>query len=112
MIKYKTEWPNHTLYHYIIFDIDKVVGSCNVEINGGYTKLQSLFIQEKYRNRGYATQIIKEIINDFDDDIWLSVYLDNNKAISLYESLGFVFDDEEYEDDDTGWMILKNKKRI
>ena len=103
MIKYKTEWEYHTIYHYIIIEGDKVIGSCNVEISGDYTKLQSLFIQDEYRKMGYATQIIKEIINDFDDDIWLLVYKNNTPAISLYNKLGWV--DEYDEDEEKKWMI-------
>jgi len=107
MIKYKTEWPTHNLYHYLIIINDKVVASCNVETKGNYyTKLQSLFIQKDYRRKGYAKDIINEIINDFNDDIWLSVYVDNTKAILLYESFGFI-DDEVDEDGETKWMVRK-----
>jgi ribosomal protein S18 acetylase RimI-like enzyme len=105
MIKYKTEWPTHNLYHYLIIINDKVVASCNVEINNGYTKLQALFIQKDYRKKGYAKEIINEIINDFNDDIYLLVHLDNTNAILLYDSLGFI--DYKDENGELKWMVRK-----
>lgn len=49
-----------------------------------------IFTEEKYRNMGYAKQILKYIIDKTSaKKIMLEVNIENNVAIHLYDSLGF-----------------------
>ena len=50
--------------------------------------LDEIYLEEKYRNKGIGTNIIKEVINN-NDIIYLWVYKENVQAISLYKKLGF-----------------------
>ena len=52
------------------------------------TLLDEIYLEEKYRNKGIGTNIIKEVINN-NDIIYLWVYKENVQAISLYKKLGF-----------------------
>ena len=55
--------------------------------------LDEIYILEDYRNRGIGTDIIKKIISD-NSIVYLWVYKENVKAISLYKRLGFDVIDE------------------
>ena len=74
-------------YSNIVVD-DKVVGCLlSTDKNDG-TLLDEIYLEEKYRNKGIGTNIIKEVINN-NDIIYLWVYKENVQAISLYKKLGF-----------------------
>ncbi len=55
--------------------------------------LDEIYLEEKYRNRGIGTNILKEVINN-NDIVYLWVYKENIQAISLYKKLGFIVIDE------------------
>ncbi len=55
--------------------------------------LDEIYLEEKYRNRGIGTNILKEVINN-NDIVYLWVYKKNIQAISLYKKLGFIVIDE------------------
>ena len=55
--------------------------------------LDEIYIEEEYRNNGIGTDIIKNVINK-NDDVYLWVYKQNIKAISLYKRLDFKIIDE------------------
>ena len=50
--------------------------------------LDEIYLEEEYRNKGIGTEIIKDILNN-NDVVYLWVYKENEKAISLYKKLGF-----------------------
>ena len=50
-------------------------------------------LSEEYRNKGIGTDIIKKVISN-NDTIYLWVYKENLKAISLYKKIGFFVIDE------------------
>ena len=69
-----------------------------------------IFVEEKYRNRGIAQNLIKEIIKDFDvENITLEVSENNISAIKLYEKLDFkkVAIRKNYYKDNDGFLMLK-----
>ena len=74
-------------YCNIIVD-DKIVGCLLLTDKDDGTLLDEIYLEEKYRNKGIGTNIIKEVINN-NDIIYLWVYKENVQAISLYKKLGF-----------------------
>ena len=67
---------------------NKIVG-CLLLINKDDGKLlDEIYLEEEYRNKGIGTEIIKDILNN-NDIVYLWVYKENKKAISLYKKLGF-----------------------
>lgn len=50
--------------------------------------LDEIYLEEEYRNKGIGTKIIMDILNN-NDVVYLWVYKENEKAISLYKKLGF-----------------------
>ena len=79
-------------YSNIVVD-DKVVGCLLLTDKDDGTLLDEIYLEEKYRNKGIGTNIIKEVINN-NDIIYLWVYKENVQAISLYKKLGFVVIEE------------------
>lgn len=56
-------------------------------------------IDRRYQGKGYAKPVIQLILKDMqvhypNTDIYLSVYEENQQAIALYQSFGFVFTGE------------------
>ena len=74
-------------YSNIVVD-NKVVGCLLLTDKDDGTLLDEIYLEEKYRNKGIGTNIIKEVINN-NDIIYLWVYKENVQAISLYKKLGF-----------------------
>ena len=74
-------------YFNIVVD-NKVVGCLLLTDKDDGTLLDEIYLEEKYRNKGIGTNIIKEVINN-NDIIYLWVYKENVQAISLYKKLGF-----------------------
>ena len=58
--------------------------------------LDEIFIEVEYRNLGIGTSIISDIISK-NECVYLWVYKENIKAISLYRKLGFNVIDETEE---------------
>ena len=77
------------LDYYCNIIIDNQIIGCVLLTNTDERKLlDEIYIEEKYRNKGIGTDIIKNIINN-NDIVYLWVYKENIKAISLYKKLGF-----------------------
>ena len=74
-------------YSNIVVD-DKVVGCLLLTDKDDGTLLDEIYLEEKYRNKGIGTNILKEVINN-NDIIYLWVYKENVQTISLYKKLGF-----------------------
>ena len=74
-------------YCNIIVD-NKMVG-CVLLVNKDDSKLlDEIYLEVEYRNNGIGTSIIKDILNN-NDIVYLWVYKENERAISLYRKLGF-----------------------
>lgn len=74
-------------YSNIIVD-NKIVGCILLKNNNNSKLLDEIYLEEEYRNKGIGTEIIKDILNN-NDVVYLWVYKENEKAISLYKKLGF-----------------------
>lgn len=74
-------------YCNIIVD-NKIVGCILLTNNDSGKLLDEIYLEEEYRNKGIGTKIIMDIL-DNNDVVYLWVYKENEKAISLYKKLGF-----------------------
>ena len=74
-------------YCNIVVD-NKIVGCLLLTNKNDGKLLDEIYLEKEYRNKGIGTNIIKGIIKD-NDIIYLWVYKDNIKAISLYKKLSF-----------------------
>ena len=66
-----------------------VIGSVLVRSIDNGLLIDEIFIENEYRNKGIGTSIIKNILSNRKQNIYLWVYKDNIKAIMLYKKLGF-----------------------
>jgi ribosomal protein S18 acetylase RimI-like enzyme len=75
------------------------VDTSSIECQGAFTLVEkedkfeiwSLGVPPKYRCKGYATQMLREFISEFDFTKILALYVlkPNTIAIHLYQNLGF-----------------------
>lgn len=71
----------------IIVD-NKIVGCLLLTNKDDGKLLDEIYLEEEYRDKGIGTKIIKNILNN-NDIVYLWVYKENKKAISLYKKLEF-----------------------
>lgn len=71
------------------FEVDGIsVGGCSVETKDNY--IHSLEIEEEYRNRGYARQMLRAVMRMFPGQrMWLKAWAANAPAIKAYTAVGF-----------------------
>ncbi len=74
-------------YQLIIVE-NKIVGCLLIEKEKDGVLLNEIFLEKNYRHKGIGTNIIKNIIKEY-NTIFLWVYKENINAISLYKKLGF-----------------------
>lgn len=87
--------------NYIIKEIPNLINDyCNIVVNNkivgcllltrkdNVNLLDEIYIENDYRNKKIGTNIIKDILKN-NDNVYLWVYKDNKKAISLYKRMGF-----------------------
>ena len=74
-------------YRNIVVD-NKIVGCLLLTNKDDGKLLDEIYLEEEYRDKGIGTKIIKNILNN-NDIVYLWVYKENKKAISLYKKLGF-----------------------
>ena len=66
----------------------EIIGCILLTNNDNGKLLDEIYLEEEYRNKGIGTKIIMDILNN-NDVVYLWVYKENEKAISLYKKLGF-----------------------
>ena len=81
----KIEKTETFIEHNIIVD-DVNVGT--VELCPERNEISRLVIFEPYQNKGYGTKVVKELISQRYNSLW--VRSDNPRAIHVYEKCGFV----------------------
>lgn len=84
----KNEVPKSIKNYYNIVIDNKVVGCVLLEDKDDGKILDELYLEEEYRNKGFGSDIIKNIQKN-NSILYLWVYKDNKKAISLYKRLMF-----------------------
>lgn len=60
----------------------------NVELCPERMEISRLVIYEPYKNKGYGTEVVRELIKQGYKSLW--VRSDNKAAIHVYEKCGFV----------------------
>ena len=79
-------------YYNIIID-DKIIGSVCIRDLENAKLLDEIYLEKEFRNKGIGTDIIRIIIEN-NESVYLWVYKENIKAVSLYKRLGFKIIDE------------------
>lgn len=79
-------------YYNIIID-DKIIGSILLKDMLQGKLIDEIYIEKEFRNNGIGTDIIRKMLEK-NRNIYLWVYKENKKAISLYKRLGFIIVDE------------------
>ena len=79
-------------YYNIIID-DKIIGSILLKDMPQGKLLDEIYLEKDFRNTGIGTDIIRKMLKK-NRNIYLWVYKENEKAISLYKRLGFIIGDE------------------
>ena len=72
---------------------DKIIGSILITDLKEGKLLDEIYLEKEFRNIGIGTDIIREMLEK-NRNIYLWVYKENEKAISLYNRLGFIIVDE------------------
>lgn len=81
-------------YYNIVID-DKIIGSVLVKYIQEGKLIDEIYIEKEFRNSGIGTDIIMKLLKESNNNnIYLWVYKENIKAVSLYERLGFKIIDE------------------
>ena len=84
----KSNVPKELNNYKVICIDDKKVGCLLITNKDDGVLLDEIYLEEKYRNKGIGTSIIKEILSNY-NIVYLWVYKLNTKALSLYKELGF-----------------------
>ncbi len=72
---------------------NKIIGCLLLTNKDDGKLLDEIYLEKVYRNKGIGTEIIRDILSN-NDIVYLWVYKENEKAISLYKKLGFNVIDE------------------
>ena len=67
---------------------NKIIGCLLLTNKDDGKLLDEIYLEKVYRNKGIGTEIIRDILSN-NDIVYLWVYKENKKAISLYKKLGF-----------------------
>ncbi len=77
------------LNQYSIIKVNnEIIGCLLVTPKDDGVLIDELFLEEKYRNKGIGTNIINKVLKN-NNIVYLWVYKDNIKAVSLYKRIGF-----------------------
>ena len=79
-------------YKIILFN-NKTIGCLLTKKQDDGVLLDEIYLEEAYRSLGIGTRIIKDIL-DINNIVYLWVYKENKKAVSLYKRLNFIIVDE------------------
>ena len=114
--KIKTYWDESPNSRAIIYFAYKDVGICRIQINEGdnFAALYGLYVDEKYRNTGIGTLLIKSAEKELNN--WnvkyMRIYVDKNAAnaaelLNFYKNLGYELFESSYSDE---YGLLKKIK--
>ena len=84
---------NESLKDYLNIVInDKIIGSILITDLKEGKLLDEIYLEKEFRNTGIGTDIIRKMLKK-NRNIYLWVYKENKKAVSLYKRLGFIIVD-------------------
>ncbi len=79
--------------HFYVVVMDDIVGYCGVHNLGGDGEISNVAVDEKYRGKGIAYEMLQFAMNEMRKEgveaFTLEVRASNTPAIKLYEKLGF-----------------------
>lgn len=91
---YVKDEVNNQINNYQLININgKICGCILVKNKDDGVIIDELYLEEEYRNKGIGTDLINNVITN-NKIVYLWVYKDNVKAISLYKRLGFLIINE------------------
>ncbi len=110
---YETHQPGH--YYVLVNDDGQVVGGAGfAPFSGKICELQKLYIIPQYRGKGYSKLLIEKIFEAAKqsyEEIYLETHHYLQKALYLYESMGFMSLSEPISGSEHSlmdrWMIKK-----
>lgn len=86
---------NPNFIYYGVYINNKIVGECHAYTYKNYTCIDSLLVDDKYRNKYIATSLLKHII---DKSKYVYLHADNDDTPKdMYRKLGFKTIDKSYE---------------
>ena len=88
-----TSIPKELKEYKIILFNNKIIGCLLIKKQDNGVLLDEIYLEESYRSLGIGTEIIKNIL-DINNIVYLWVYKENKKAVSLYKRLSFIIIDE------------------
>lgn len=88
-----TSIPKELKEYKIILFNNKAIGCLLIKKQDDGVLLDEIYLEESYRSLGIGTEIIKNIL-DINNVVYLWVYKENKKAVSLYKRLNFIIVDE------------------
>lgn len=88
-----TSIPKELKEYKIILFNNKTIGCLLIKKQDDGVLLDEIYLEESYRSLGIGTEIIKNIL-DINNIVYLWVYKENKKAVSLYKRLNFIIVDE------------------
>ena len=88
-----TSIPKELKEYKIILFNNKAIGCLLIKKQNNGVLLDEIYLEESYRSLGIGTEIIKKIL-DINNIVYLWVYKENKKAVSLYKRLNFIIVDE------------------
>ena len=88
-----TSIPKELKEYKIILFNNKTIGCLLIKKQNNGVLLDEIYLEESYRSLGIGTEIIKKIL-DINNIVYLWVYKENKKAVSLYKRLSFIIIDE------------------
>lgn len=88
-----TSIPKELKEYKIILFNNKTIGCLLIKKQDDGVLLDEIYLEESYRSLGIGTEIIKNIL-DINNIVYLWVYKENKKAVSLYKRLSFIIIDE------------------
>lgn len=94
-----TEWEHEVFENDDTFSYyidDNFIGSCSIFETDNTINIFEVFVEETYRNKGYATKIINDVlwsIKNSQKEILLQVSQENIPAVRCYQKCGFIVTD-------------------
>ena len=88
----KSDLLNNPFSHYLLFiENNKIVGFINYYLMYDRIEIANFNVLENYQNNHIGSSLLKYLIDNYPnvDNLTLEVRDDNNKAIYLYEKMGF-----------------------
>ena len=83
-------YSNENMIWYVLYnDITDVIGFASIEDKGKYYLLDNVYVIQKYRQKGNAKKILKQLLKE-NNDKPIKLICNNKIAIDLYEKLGFI----------------------